>query len=57
MVRIFTPAGELVRRQDANCGWFGDNQAGERVASGVYIYLLEDDQGNIKRGKILLVRQ
>ncbi len=57
MVRIFTPAGELVRRLDANCGWFGDNQARERVASGVYIYLLEDDRGNIKRGKILLVRQ
>jgi hypothetical protein len=57
MVRIFTPAGELVRRMDANSGWFGDNQAGERVASGVYVYLLEDDQGNIKRGKILLVRQ
>lgn len=57
MVRIFTPAGELVRRLDANSGWFGDNQAGERVASGVYVYLLEDDQGNIKRGKILLVRQ
>lgn len=57
MVRIFTPAGELVRRLDANRGWFGENQARERVASGVYIYLLEDDQGNIKRGKILLVRQ
>ncbi len=57
MVRIFTPAGELVRRLNTNRGWFGDNQAHERVASGVYIYLLEDDQGNIKRGKILLVRQ
>ena len=56
-VRIFTPAGELVTELDANRGWFGRNDAGTPVASGVFIYILEDDRGAIQRGKILLVRQ
>ena len=56
-VRIYTSAGELVSEIDANHGWFGRNDGGVSVASGVYIYVLEDDRGNIKRGKILLVRK
>lgn len=56
-VRIYTPAGELVAELDANRGWFGRNDAGAPVASGVFIYILEDNQGAVQRGKILLVRQ
>ena len=56
-VRIYTPAGELVTELDSNRGWFGRNDAGVPVASGVFIYVLEDDRGGIQRGKILLVRQ
>ncbi|MDH3889719.1 MAG: hypothetical protein OEV49_01440 [candidate division Zixibacteria bacterium] len=56
-VRIYTPAGELVSELDANRGWFGRNDAGTAVASGVFIYILEDDRGGVQRGKILLVRQ
>jgi len=57
VVRIYTTAGELVWDQDANHGWFGLNQAGRRVAAGVYIFVLEDSEGNIARGKFLLVRE
>jgi len=57
IVRIFTTAGELVWDKDANRGWFGRNQAGERVAEGVYIYVLEDSEGKVSRGKVLLVRK
>ena len=56
-VRIYTPAGELVTELDANRGWFGRNDAGTPVASGVFIFVLENEQGAALRGKILLVRE
>ncbi len=56
-VRIFTPAGELVTEMDANRGWFGRNDSGQPVASGVYLFILEDNNGAFRQGKILLVRK
>ncbi len=55
-LRIFTVAGELVaERPEAE--WDGRNQHGEQAASGVYLFVLTDANGQVGRGKILLVRK
>ncbi|MFQ5606408.1 MAG: hypothetical protein ACE5GA_00565 [Candidatus Zixiibacteriota bacterium] len=54
--RIFTESGELVWIGPSAQGWPGLNQSGEPAASGVYIYLLSEDNGATGSGKILLIR-
>ena len=56
-VRIYTVAGELVRTTDVNKGWDGKNDAGELVASGVYIYYLLGEDGSQHTGKIFVLRK
>jgi hypothetical protein len=56
-VRIYTVAGELVRRTDVNVGWDGKNDAGQLVASGVYIYHLESEDKAHYTGKIFVIRK
>ena len=50
-------AGELVCRTAVNEGWDGRNDKGEEVSSGVYIFVINDHEGGVGKGKILLVRQ
>jgi len=57
VVRIYTVNGELVRETDINIPWDGKNGQNEYVASGVYLFLLTDDEGETGKGKILLIRQ
>ncbi|MDF1544779.1 MAG: two-component regulator propeller domain-containing protein [bacterium] len=57
VVRLYSVAGELVRELPINSSWDGKNESGEDVSSGVYIFLVEDEDGNFGRGKVLLVRQ
>lgn len=56
-VRIFTVAGELIREIPVNGAWDGRNEDGKLVASGVYIFTLTTPDGDIGRGKILLIRE
>ena len=56
-VRIYTVAGEIVRTTDVNKGWDGRNDAGELVASGVYIYHLLAEDGSRHTGKIFVLRK
>ena len=56
-VRIFTIAGELVRETSVGVPWDGKNEVGENVASGVYVFVITDGDGNVGKGKFLLVRQ
>ena len=56
-VRIFNVAGELVRQTIVGDPWDGKNDKGEDVASGVYIFVITDSQGNVGRGKLLLIRK
>jgi ligand-binding sensor domain-containing protein len=56
-VRLFTVAGELVAELPVNTPWNGRNQKGEKVVSGVYLYILTDNDGNVGRGKILVIRE
>ncbi|MEA1981423.1 MAG: two-component regulator propeller domain-containing protein [candidate division Zixibacteria bacterium] len=55
-VRIYNIAGELVCETPVNSGWDGTNQKNEDVASGVYIFILTNDESELARGKIFLVR-
>jgi ligand-binding sensor domain-containing protein len=57
--RVFTVAGELVWEvpELSDESWDGRNQSGEPVASGVYLFVLEDADGGVARGKFLLVRE
>jgi hypothetical protein len=56
-VNIFTANGELVWENDINVNWRGKNQENKDVAPGVYLILLESEDGTVGRGKILLVRE
>lgn len=60
-VRIFTPAGEPVFDGDApgttgTLTWNAVNDEGQEVASGVYLYLITDTEGNKKEGKLAVIR-
>ena len=57
--RVFTVAGELVWEVSelSDRSWDGRNQSGNPVASGVYLFVLEDADGDVARGKFLLVRE
>jgi hypothetical protein len=60
-IKIYTINGELVKTFE-NSGtdykqiWDVTNNLGEKVASGVYIYLITNPQGEKKTGKIAVIR-
>ena len=56
-IRIFTAAGELVREIPVNGEWDGRNAAGENAASGLYLFTITSIEGDVGRGKILLIRE
>jgi hypothetical protein len=56
-ISIHSVAGELIDELSVNDGWDGRNGAGKPVASGVYIWVLTGQGGEVARGKILLVRK
>ncbi len=55
-VTIFSSAGEHIITMSANNAWDGKNDRGNNVASGVYLFIVKDENGDIGKGKILLVR-
>ena len=36
--------------------WDLANKSGEKVASGIYVYLITDDQGDKTRGKVAILK-
>ncbi len=56
-ISIYSMAGELVRGLQVGQRWNGRNENGENVASGVYLFVLMDDEQQMGRGKILLIRK
>ncbi len=54
-VRIFTLNGELIREIKTNI-WDGKNQNGDKVSSGVYIYLIQTEDGRTTTGKLAVIR-
>ncbi len=59
-VKIFTIAAHLVKDITADSSgqalWDRTNSSGEAVASGIYIYLLIDPQGNHASGKLAIIK-
>jgi ligand-binding sensor domain-containing protein len=56
-VRIYTISGDLVRETDVNTGWDGQNDGGQLVASGIYIYELRAEDATRHSGKIFVLRR
>lgn len=58
-VKIFTVDGRWVRTLQSTgvpLSWDRRNNNGESVASGIYLYLINDSQGSKTRGKLVLIR-
>lgn len=56
-VRIFTVAGELIKEIKSGNHWNGGNKAGELVASGIYLFHVQDPSGKSAVGKIAVIRE
>jgi len=59
IVKIFTVSGHFMKSLDASSGiakWDLTNDAGDKVASGLYIYLITNDQGQKTTGKLAVIR-
>ncbi|MDI6703293.1 MAG: Ig-like domain-containing protein [bacterium] len=58
IIRIYNVAGELIRYKEDitdHWKWDGRNDHGQPVATGGYIYIITDDNGRKKIGKIAVV--
>jgi len=58
IVKLFTTSGREVRTLGPANGvlsWDLTNNSGEKVASGIYLYLISDAQGNHGRGKLAVI--
>jgi hypothetical protein len=58
-VRIFTTSGHLVRDYTHVPGsvmWNLNNENGDRVGSGIYVYLITTSDGSKKRGKVAIIK-
>jgi len=56
-VNIYTISGEAVDDFSVNIPWNGKNKKGKEVASGVYLFVITSEEGEIASGKFLLVRE
>jgi len=61
-IKIYTVSGDLVKtievtpQDNGQKVWYADNDAGQKVASGVYIYLITNPQGEKCIGKLAIIR-
>lgn len=59
-IKIFTISAHLVKELTADSSgiatWDRMNNSGQSVASGIYIYLIIDPQGNDTTGKIAIIK-
>ena len=60
LIKIFTVSGHEVKELSADsngkASWDRTNDAGQLVASGVYIFLIIDPQGNETSGKLAIIK-
>ena len=65
-IKILTSTGRLVRIINQSnskdflgsfAQWDGRNQTGSIVSSGVYLYMVTDEEGNATSGKILVIKK
>ena len=58
-VKIFTVSARWIKSLRAPAGkvsWDLTNDTGEKMAAGLYLYLLTDNQGYNTRGKLAVIR-
>jgi hypothetical protein len=59
-IKIFTASGHIVKTLSTQTSvlstWDLTNDSGDKVASGVYIYLITDSQGDKVRGKVAVIK-
>jgi len=58
-IKIFTVSGRLVKTLNATLDkipWDLTNDSGDKVASGIYLYVITDNQGNKTRGKFTIIK-
>lgn len=57
--RIYDSSGALVIKLEENTlcrfQWDGKNAAGKQCGSGIYFFVVADDAGNIKKGKLAII--
>jgi hypothetical protein len=58
-IKIYTLSGKLVKNIPVASGaadalWNMTNEAGNRINSGLYVYIMQDSEGNKKTGKIVI---
>jgi ligand-binding sensor domain-containing protein len=56
-IDIFSLDGRKIKTIFSNIGWNGTNENGEKVASGMYLFFIRDDNGNTHTGKIAVIRK
>ena len=58
-IKLFTVSGHEVKElhtDGPNMAWDLSNNSGDKVASGVYLYVITDGQGDKVRGKIGIIK-
>ena len=58
-IKIFTASGHLAKElhtDGPSIAWDLTNDSGDKVASGVYLYVIADGQGDKVRGKVAVIR-
>ena len=57
---IYDLSGELILKLDKDIyeqfSWDGNNKAGKKCSSGIYFYVVSTSDGQVSKGKIVLVR-
>ncbi|MCK4644081.1 T9SS type A sorting domain-containing protein [bacterium] len=57
-ISIYSIAGELVFSTETDSlsfSWYLKNSSGEKVASGIYFYVVSNTKGDLKKGKIAII--
>jgi hypothetical protein len=55
-MRVYPNPWRASRDAGGKAPWNLANDSGARVASGIYLYLITDGQGNKTRGKFTVIR-
>jgi len=58
-IKVFDVSGRWVKElttPGASATWDLTNESGQRVASGIYLYLIQDSQGQKRTGKMVIIK-
>jgi len=58
-IKLFTASGHKVKElttSESKIDWDLKNDSGDKVASGIYLYVVTDDQGDKVKGKVAVIK-